>query len=275
MPLQYGKRVVVHNGLAHFMESKVVHTIIAILIVMNTIIIGMMTYYDKGDPTYELLNSIDHIILSIFGLEIVLRILGNRLDFFKHAWNLFDFIIIFGAILPLGFSSEIARSFRVLRLFYFVEISAKMRHILRGLFIATPGILNVFFLLFIVFLIYSIIGASHYKHPGLEYFQNLGASIHTMFQVLTGDDWSSILHNVEKEFPLAWIFFYSFYIIMVFIVLNLCIGVVVGALQSAEEELIQESRVDEEITLDHILIELAELKKAVLEQNKKLNKGEK
>lgn len=267
MPLQYGKRVVIHNRLAHLMESRFIHTIIAILIVLNTTVISIMTYYDKGDPVYELLNNIDHIILGIFVFEIILRIAGNGLDFFKHAWNIFDFVVIFGALLPLGFSSEIARSLRVLRLFYFVEISAKMRHILRGLFIAMPGILNVFFLLFIVFLIFSIIGASHFKHPNLEYFRNLSTTIHTMFQVLTGDDWSNILHNVEKEFPMAWVFFYSFYIIMVFIVLNLCIGVVVGALQSAEEELIQENRVDEEITLNHILTELADLKK-LLKENK-------
>ena len=274
MPLHYGKRVANHNGLAHFMESKFVHTIIAILVLLNTIIIGIMTYYDHEDPTYQLLNFLDHIILGIFTLEITLRLIGNRLDFFKHAWNIFDFIIIFGALLPLGLSSDIARSLRVLRLFYFVEISAKMRHILRGLFIAMPGVLNVFLLLFIVFLIFSIIGASHFKHPSLEYFQNLSTSIHTMFQVLIGHDWSTILDNVEKEFPLAWIFFYSFYIILVFILLNLCIGVVVGALQNAEEELIQENRVDEEITLNHILAELADLKKIVMLHNKKAEKGE-
>src|SRR5438477_1082462 len=153
MPLQYGKRVVVHNGLAHFMESKPVHTVIAILVLVNTIVIGAMTYYDKEDPTYQFLSTIDQLILAVFGVEILLRIIGNRLDFFKHAWNLFDFVIIYGAFLPLGLSSDIARSLRVLRLFYFVEISAKMRHILRGLFIAMPGVLNVFFLLFIVFLI--------------------------------------------------------------------------------------------------------------------------
>ncbi len=269
MSLQYGKRVVVHNGLAHFMESKPVHIVIALLVLVNTVVIGGMTYYDKGDPTYELLSTIDQVILGIFGVEILLRIIGNRLDFFKHAWNLFDFVIIFGAILPLGISSDIVRSLRVLRLFYFVEISAKMRHILRGLFIALPGVLNVFFLLFIVFLIFSIIGASHFKSPTLDYFQNLTTSIHTMFQVLTGDDWSSILKAVGKEFPMAWLFFYSFYIILVFIVLNLCIGVVVGSLQKAEEELIQESRTEEEITLDHILVELADLKKIVAKLQQK------
>jgi voltage-gated sodium channel len=59
----------------------------------------------------------------------------------------------------------------------------------------------------------------------------------TLFQIITGDDWSSIFRSVKSIYPYSWIYFYSFYITMVFIILNLFIGVVVNALQEAEEEL--------------------------------------
>jgi voltage-gated sodium channel len=226
---------VVESALARFMESKLVHYFIGLLILVNAGVLLALTYYQPPSEIHSILIAADKIILGVFVLEIVLRLIANGRLFFKSPWNVFDFIVIFGSALPLGLSAEIMRSLRVLRLFYFIEISSKMRHILQGLYKSLPGIANVTILLIIIFVTFSILGVLMF--PGSERFADAGVGMHTLFQVLSGDDWYNVLRDVQKVYAYAWVYFYLFYVIMVFVILNLFIGVVVGALQAAEEDL--------------------------------------
>jgi voltage-gated sodium channel len=107
-----------------------------------------------------------------------------------------------------------------------------------------PGILNVFSILILFFYIASVMGVFLFRDVGVAEFQHIGIAMKTMFQVLTGDDWSNIMKNVEKINPYAWAYFISFYVILVFIILNLFIGVVVGALQAAEQEIFADDKDD-------------------------------
>lgn len=225
----------IENALARFMETRLVHYFIGTLVLVNAFVLVGLTYYQPPSEIHSLLSLADKVILGIFILEISLRLIGNGRLFFKSPWNIFDFIIIFGSALPLGLSSEIMRSLRVLRLFYFIEISPKMRHILQGLYLSLPGIANVSVLLVIIFFTFSILGVLLF--PESSRFADAGAGMHTLFQVLSGDDWYNVLKDVLKIYNYAWVYFYTFYVVMVFIILNLFIGVVVGALQSAEEDL--------------------------------------
>ena len=268
------KKYIAQNAVARLMSSHFIHITVGLLITINAFVIAAKTFYSSGDEIYQLLSKIDNILLYIFVVEIGVRLLANGSGFFKRYWNIFDFIVIFGSLIPFTGSLTILQSLRVLRLFYLIEISKKMQHILHGLYLALPGIGNVVMLLVIVFFTYSLIGANLYKHPGVDAFQNFAVAAQTMFQVLTGDDWTAHFQAVSKEFPYAWVFFYSFYIVMSFILLNLFIGVVVGALQNAEAEIEAEYSQDiaEQIDpvtaeLKAIKAELAAIKKAILIKN--------
>ena len=225
----------IENALARLMESKVVHYFVGMLVLLNACVLLALTYYQPPSNIHSILVQTDKAILWVFILEITLRLLGNGRLFFKSPWNVFDFVVIFGSALPLGLSAEIMRCLRVLRLFYFIEISTKMRHILQGLYKSLPGIANVTLLLIIIFITFSILGVLMF--PSSDRFTDAGLGMHTLFQVLSGDDWYNVLRDVQKTYAYAWIYFYAFYIVMVFVILNLFIGVVVGALQAAEEDL--------------------------------------
>lgn len=264
------KKVVADNRLAHFMDSRFMHTVVAILVILNAVVIAAKTFYLRTDEAYLLLAQIDSILLYIFLVEVGVRLLANGRVFLHSYWNIFDFIIIYGSLIPVAGGFAVLESLRALRLFYLIEISKKMRHILHGIYLAFPGIANVVLLLIIIFFSFALIGANLFKHPNVETFQDIGAASHALFQVLTGDDWYNVLNSVKKEFPQSWIFFYTFYIIMSFVFLNLFIGVVVGALQAAEEEIEAEKNkgtaelpdpVVEE--LKTIRLELAALKKSL------------
>lgn len=238
------------SRLARFMESNLVHVIVGLLVFMNAIVIGALTYYSPDDPIHHNLVLIDHIILVCFLIEVGLRLFANGSLFFRSPWNIFDFVIIIGSALPLGFGSDILRALRALRLFYFIEISEKMRHVIHGFYKALPGIKNVFILLMILFFTFAILGILLF--PQAPRFTNIGFALHTLFQVLSGDDWYNVLRDVLAIYPYAWVYFYTFYVVMVFVILNLFIGVVVGALQSAEDELNETDNFDIENAIKDI-----------------------
>jgi voltage-gated sodium channel len=230
------------SKLARIMESNIVHGIVGCLVLINAVIIAALTYCSAQDPMHQYLVMVDRLILGCFLVEIGLRLWANGVLFFRSPWNVFDFVIIVGSALPLGFSSQILRALRALRLFYFIEVSAKMRHVVQGFYKALPGISNVFILMLILFFTFSVVGVLLF--PNAPRFTDMGSALHTLFQVLSGDDWYNVLRDVLKFYPYAWLFFYTFYIVMVFVILNLFIGVVVGALQSAEDELNQQEDFD-------------------------------
>lgn len=228
------------NTLARAMDSKTIHGFIAILVIVNAVVLGLMTYYKPDDLIYLKLEVIDQICLTVFVAEIMLRLLGHGFHYFRSGWNVFDFVIILGSLLTLPGGGAVLRSLRVFRLFYLIEISKKMRHILNGLAIAFSGIVHVVLLMVLVFYVYAIIGVSFFKHPEVTQFQDLSAAFHTLFQVLTGDDWYNVMRGVLPKYPHAWVYFYSYYLFMSFVILNFFIGVIVGAMQNAEDELAAE-----------------------------------
>ena len=74
-----------------------------------------------------------------------------------------------------------------------------------------------------------------------EWFGSIGASAYTLFQVMTLESWSmGIVRPVMEAHPYAWMFFIPFILVTTFTMLNLFIGIVVNAMQSEHDEVIEE-----------------------------------
>ncbi len=238
------KKSKIHK-LYEMLESRSGHWIIGTIVIINALILGIQTFKNVPHDISEYLHHIDQIILGLFVLELIIKLLAGKLSFFKSGWNVFDFLIIVGSLFPHQDFLPVLRAFRALHLMSMMDASPKMRHVLSGLWKALPGVSNVLSILILFFYISSVMGVFLFRDAGVAEFQNLGIAMKTMFQVLTGDDWANIMHNVEKVSEFAWVYFISFYIVLVFIILNLFIGVVVGSLQAAEEEIYQDKKHDE------------------------------
>ena len=88
----------------------------------------------------------------------------------------------------------------------------------------------------------------------------------TLFQVLTLEGWLEFQAAVIGQVPLAWLFFSSYILIALFVVVNLFIAVILNNLEKvkdehAAEEMASEPNVDQDLLLrvDRIRIELGEL----------------
>lgn len=245
-----------------FFETRLMHWIVGLLTVANTLALGIETIPTAHHAAEHLLEYLHVVILWSFACELGLRIVAYGWAYFKEGWNIFDFLVVVGSFLPLSKGISALRSLRVLHLFAVIEDMPKTRHIITGFYRALPGIANVVFLMLFLFFIFSVFGVYFFQNDKVPGFQHLGLSMKSMFQVLTGDDWSNVLAKTESVYPYAWVYFYTYYIIMVFVVLNLFIGVVVGAMQAAEAE-VYEKESDTDKKLDRIYQELTLLKKDI------------
>ena len=72
------------------------------IVIASQIVLGLQTYDDLVENYGETLNTLDHVFLGIFCVELVLRIASYRrpLEFFRSGWNVFDFVVISLAFVP-------------------------------------------------------------------------------------------------------------------------------------------------------------------------------
>ena len=104
-----------HNFLKNFIESRFINIFITLVILINAITLGLETSEELVSKIGKMLIYIDKIALSIFVIELIIKLFVYRLSFFKSGWNLFDFIIITIALIPSSGPLSILRAFRIFR----------------------------------------------------------------------------------------------------------------------------------------------------------------
>jgi voltage-gated sodium channel len=95
----------------------------------------------------------------------------------------------------------------------------------------------VIVMLVLLFYISAVMATKLFGAAFPEWFGSLGASLYSLFQIMTLESWSmGIVRPVMEQYPYAWTFFVPFILLTSFIVLNLFIGVIVNAMSEATEE---------------------------------------
>lgn len=250
-----------------FVEGTWFVRFIICLILLNAVTLGLETSDAIMDSYGTLLHIADKIIVSIFVFELLLKFYAHRLNFFKSGWNIFDFIIVGIALVPTSESLSILRAFRIFRVLRLFSVMPQMRRVIAALFHALPGMSSVIGVLTVVFYISAVLTTELFgKHsdPELqEWFGSIGASMYTLFQIMTLESWSmGIVRPVLEHYPLAWIFFVPFIIITSFAVLNLFIGIIVDSMNRSQEEPRAENREQiQEVTRQEAQVLFEELQK--------------
>jgi len=205
---------------------------IVTLIVINAITLGLETSPTVMERAGGLLHAIDQIILAVFVVELLARIAVHRGAFFRDPWSLFDLFVVVIALLPATDNLSVLRALRILRVLRLVTVVPSLRRVVAGLIGAMPGMGAIGLLLVLVYYVFAVIATKLYGETNPELFGTLGASIYTLFQAMTFDDWSNgiVKPLVERGHTFAPYFIVGFMTVSAFMVLNLFIGVVVTAL---------------------------------------------
>ncbi len=263
-------------------SSKVFQNFIVAVILFAAALVGLETNKFLVAEYGYWLKLLDQVILTIFVLEIVLKIVaeGRRpWIFFFNGWNLFDFIIVAICFLPLQSQFvTVLRLVRILRVLRLVSVLPRLQVLVGALLKSLPSIGYVALLLSIHFYIYAVLGVFLWGANDPMRFGSLPITFLTLFQCVTMEGWVDIMHTqmwgcsqyvqsgseatctASHSMPIvAPIYFISFIVFGTMIILNLFIGVMMNSLQEMQEEKAQQTKDSRESATLTLETELSEL----------------
>jgi len=217
-------------------ESVYFERAITALILANAITLGLETSPSVMARLGGWLHLIDRTVLVVFVAELLARIYVHRGQFLRDPWRVFDLVIVVIAVMPAGGAFSVLRALRVLRVLRLVSLVPSMRGVISALLSALPGMASIIGLMALVLYVSAVLATKQFHTIAPEHFGSLGASLFTLFQVMTVEGWPDIARGVMVQSPYAWIFFVAYLLIATFMVLNLFIAVVVNAMQSQVSE---------------------------------------
>jgi len=225
-----------NGGLRALVESSAFGHFITAVIVVNAITLGLETSPRAVATAGPLLDLVDRAALLVFTVEIALRLWVHRARFFTGGWNLFDFTIVAISWLPTTGGFSVLRALRILRVLRLMSVVPQMRAVVGALFNALPGMGSIIAVLVLVFYIAAVMATQLFGGAFPEWFGSVGASMYSLFQVMTLESWSmGIARPVMEVYPYAWVFFVPFVIVTSFAVLNLFIALIVNSMQTMHD----------------------------------------
>lgn len=224
------------DALSKFFKSRTYEFGITALIAVNAALMAAETLPAIRSSWGGLLEFFNHVIVLVFVVEILLKILTFRRDFWRDAWNWFDLAVVTISVLPASEAFAPLRALRALRLLRLIAVLPSLRRVVEGFLRALPSLGSIMLLLMLLLFVFSLIGTKLFGSTYPELFGGLGASAFSLFTVMTLEGWPDLAREVMQAHPMAWAFFITFIVVSSWVVLNLVIGVVVDSMQSYTHE---------------------------------------
>ena len=261
-------------------ESKSFTNFILCVIGVAAVVVGMQTYKEFELEYRTVFNTLDAVILGIFIFELIIKIVAQGRqpqNYFKDAWNIFDFSIVAVCLLPIESNDFVAvlRLVRVLRVLKLVSAIPRLQVLVGAVLKSIPSIGYVFLLATMHFYIYGCMATFLYSENDPVHFRNLQTSMLSLFRAVTLEDWTDLMYInmygsanygydgssytmladlgidrdevVSSASPFAAaLFFVSFIVSGAMIVLNLFVGVMLTGMENAKKEQELETRLENE-----------------------------
>lgn len=150
--------------------------------------------------------------------------------------------------MPHSGSLSVLRSMRILRGLRLFSSVPSLRRVVGALVHALPGMASIGVVLAVLFYVSAVLATKLFGASFPQWFGHLGASLYTLFQIMTLESWSmGIVRPVLEMHPYAWVFFVPLIVVTSFAVLNLFIGVIVSAIQEVADPSKAESALETEM----------------------------
>lgn len=243
--------------------NKWFETFVIVIIVVSALLIGAKTYEETSRFEW-FLRWLDLGITLFFLFEILIRIAAERRirDFFKGAWNVFDFIIVVASLIPIDDSEMVllARLLRVFRVLRLVSLIPELRMLMGALLKSIPRMGYVVLLMFIIFYIYGAVGSFLFYDVNPQLWGNISLAMLTLFQVATFESWATqVLYPTMEYHGWAWIYFLTFIFLNAFVFLNMMIGIVLDVMQKESAAIERESGEGRDVALERLQAEVGGL----------------
>ncbi|HEX5204952.1 MAG TPA: ion transporter [Actinoplanes sp.] len=234
---------------ASITESRAFEIFIVLTIGANAALLCLETYPDVELAVPEL-SWLERLFQGIFVVEIVLRILafGRRpQDFFKHGWNVFDFVVIAAVFVP-GLHGDTAalRVIRIARVVRLVRFSPGLRTIVTALLRSLPGVGGFLALALVTFYVYGMAGWLIFAESDPEHYGTIGRAVLTLFVLLSLETLPELIGSGLELSPWTLVYYVSYVIITVNLLLNILIAVIVNSMEEARRLEMTESLATDE-----------------------------
>ncbi|XP_008934351.1 PREDICTED: voltage-dependent L-type calcium channel subunit alpha-1C, partial [Merops nubicus] len=239
-------------------KSNVFYWLVIFLVFLNTLTIAS-EHYNQPDWLTEVQDTANKVLLALFTAEMLLKMYSLGLQaYFVSLFNRFDCFIVCGGILetilvetkimsPLGIS--VLRCVRLLRIFKITRYWNSLSNLVASLLNSVRSIASLLLLLFLFIIIFSLLGMQLFggkfnfdeMQTRRSTFDNFPQSLLTVFQILTGEDWNSVMYDGimaygGPSFPgmLVCIYFIILFICGNYSLLNVFLAIAVDNLADAE-----------------------------------------
>ncbi|XP_014893396.1 calcium channel, voltage-dependent, L type, alpha 1S subunit, b [Poecilia latipinna] len=241
-----------------YVKTKSFYWAVMFLVFLNTLTIAT-EFHHQPDSLTSLQDVASRVLLVLFVFEMLVKMyaLGPR-AYFMSLFNRFDFFVVLcgilemimlsaGAVAPLGFS--VLRCIRLLRIFKVTKYWTSLSNLVASLLNSVRSIASLLLLLFLFIVIFSLLGMQvfggkfnfDYNRPRRSNFDNFPQALISVFQILTGEEWTNIMYNGimaygGPEIPgiLVSIYFIILFVCGNYILLNVFLAIAVDNLAEAE-----------------------------------------
>ncbi|XP_004625386.1 voltage-dependent L-type calcium channel subunit alpha-1S [Octodon degus] len=239
-------------------KSKVFYWLVILIVALNTLSIAS-EHHNQPLWLTHLQDVANRVLLVLFTIEMLIKMYGLGLrQYFMSIFNRFDCFVVCsgileillvesGAMTPLGIS--VLRCIRLLRIFKITKYWTSLSNLVASLLNSIRSIASLLLLLFLFITIFALLGmqlfGGRYDFEDTEVrrsnFDNFPQALISVFQVLTGEDWTSVMYNGIMAYGgptypgvLVCIYFIILFVCGNYILLNVFLAIAVDNLAEAE-----------------------------------------
>ncbi|KAK7135229.1 hypothetical protein R3I94_014018 [Phoxinus phoxinus] len=239
-------------------KSTVFYWLVIVLVFLNTLTISS-EHYNQADWLTEVQDVANKVLLALFTCEMLIKMYSLGLQaYFVSLFNRFDCFVVCGGIVetilvefevmsPLGIS--VFRCVRLLRIFKVTRHWASLSNLVASLLNSMKSIASLLLLLFLFIIIFSLLGMQLFGGKfnfdetvtKRSTFDNFPQALLTVFQILTGEDWNTVMYDGIMAYGgpsssgmLVCIYFIILFICGNYILLNVFLAIAVDNLADAE-----------------------------------------
>ncbi|XP_075227346.1 voltage-dependent calcium channel type A subunit alpha-1-like [Lycorma delicatula] len=192
-------------------DDRYSNTVLAFIII-NTFILCAKTH-DQSEGVAEFLRYTETIFVSIFLIEIIIKIVALGNEYFTNVLACFDSLIVVTSFISLywfqnSFGLTAFRALNLLNLFNYTRYSKMYFNFINALKNSVKQLLTLLLINIVFLVIYASFGMQLYPYEKINDFDNStihapyrtfqNALVHT-FQVLSGESWTHIMHKAILE----------------------------------------------------------------------------
>uniref|UniRef100_A0A8C1N8H2 Voltage-dependent L-type calcium channel subunit alpha n=1 Tax=Cyprinus carpio TaxID=7962 RepID=A0A8C1N8H2_CYPCA len=239
-------------------KSTLFYWLVILLVFLNTLTISS-EHYNQPDWLTEVQGVANKVLLALFTCEMLIKMYSLGLQaYFVSLFNRFDCFVVCGGIVetilveleimsPLGIS--VFRCVRLLRIFKVTRHWASLSNLVASLLNSMKSIASLLLLLFLFIIIFSLLGMQLFGGKfnfdetvtKRSTFDNFPQALLTVFQILTGEDWNTVMYDGIMAYGgpsssgmLVCIYFIILFICGNYILLNVFLAIAVDNLADAE-----------------------------------------